>query len=248
MNNDTISARQIAGWLVDAEHVLRTADESSEEYAAARTISTLCMALLGTGGELQDLRARNQEVESLLENLTQATAYRDETGLEIKPLFTSPPVLVVSNETGLPADASPVAWEHTMDTTEGIPGEEPLRQLSYNPKHPFGIAGENYSRDFPVYSRPLYVAPQLAAWYPAETSPDVPRGEFLDCWVAGCVYERDNYCKPAKLLVLLARWGGTELLRGDEGGWSFDERLPDGGLKILAWQPIVKPDYPLGAL
>lgn len=174
MNNDTISSRQIAGWLVDAERVLRTADESSEEYAAARAISTLCMALLGTGCELQDLRARNQEVESLL-----------------------------------------VVQQRAIDT-----------QQSGEPS---------------------------AAWYPAETSPDVPRGEFLDCWVAGYVCERDHAAGPeqytsAQLLVLLARWGGVELLHGDEGGWSFDERLPDEGFKPLAWQPIVKPEFPLGVL
>ncbi|ECC3295630.1 hypothetical protein YN18_001222 [Salmonella enterica subsp. enterica] len=183
MNNDVLNSKQIAHWLADAEQVLRTADESSDEYAAARAISTLGLALLGTGDELRNLRARNSEIESLLaiqqraidtqreeinslksgepvgylvgtallENLTQATAYRADTGLEIKPLFTCPP-----------AATSPIAWEHIMDTTEGIPGEEPLCQLSYDPAHPFGIAGENYSKDFPVYSRPLYVAPQSA--------------------------------------------------------------------------------------
>ncbi|EEE2001858.1 hypothetical protein CI266_002156 [Salmonella enterica subsp. enterica serovar Kotte] len=127
-SNGAINSKQIAVWLTDAEHVLRTADESSDEYAAARAISTLGLALLGTSGELSDLRARNQEVESLLaiqqraidtqraeinslksgepvgylvgtallENLTQATAYRDDTGLEIRPLFTCPPALAVN--------------------------------------------------------------------------------------------------------------------------------------------------------
>lgn len=95
--------------------------------------------------------------------------------------------------------------------------------------------------------------PGAAAWYPAEISPDVPRGEFLDCWVAGYVCERDysaglGQYKSAQPLVLLARWGGTELLRGGDGGWSFDERLPDEGFKILAWQPIAEPDFPLETL
>ncbi|MGL3256643.1 hypothetical protein ACSVNO_05965 [Salmonella enterica] len=121
---------------------------------------------------------------ALLENLTQAAAYRADTGLEIRPLFTCPPA--------------------------------------------------------------------LAAWFPAETSPDVPRGEFLDCWVAGHFRECDHAAGPgqyksARPLVLLARWGGTELLRGDEGGWSVVD-MPDGSFEPRAWQPIAKPEFPLGAL
>ncbi|EKS4774224.1 hypothetical protein QB704_002746 [Salmonella enterica] len=53
-DNDTINSKQIAAWLVDARHVTRTADESSDEYAAARAISTLGLALLGTSGEHGD--------------------------------------------------------------------------------------------------------------------------------------------------------------------------------------------------
>lgn len=220
MNNDVLNSKQIAHWLADAEQVLRTADESSDEYAAARAISTLGLALLGTGDELRNLRARNSEIESLLaiqqraidtqreeinslksgepvgylvgtallENLTQATAYRADTGLEIKPLFTCPPAA----------------------TSPGC------------------------------------------QWHPAETSPDVPRGEFLDCWVAGHFCERDHAAGPgqyksARPLVLLARWGGAELLRGDEGGWSVVD-MPDGSFTPRAWQPIAKPEFPLGAL
>ncbi|EIX6435098.1 hypothetical protein MKU92_004078 [Salmonella enterica] len=259
-DNDTINSKQIAAWLVDARHVTRTADESSDEYAAARAISTLGLALLGTSGELSDLRARNQEVESLLaiqqrtidtqreeinslksgepvgylvgtallENLTQATAYRDDTGLEIRPLFTASP-----------------------------------------------------------------------AWHPAETSPDVPRGESLDCWVAVHFAERDYAAGPgqyrlAQPQVLRLSWlnagltdeerecwdadgclpdgapGGLEFWQSEDGehgdftGWTgaegngyrelvaaADGWVPDGYLvgrfKILAWQPIIKPDFPLGA-
>ncbi|ECC3295632.1 hypothetical protein YN18_001224 [Salmonella enterica subsp. enterica] len=97
-----------------------------------------------------------------------------------------------------------------------------------------------------------YAAPPAAAWYPAETSPDIPRGKFLDCWVAGHFCERDHAAGPgqyksAQPLVLLARWGGAELLRGDEGGWSVVD-MPDGSFTPRAWQPIAKPDFPLGAL
>ncbi|EDA8652363.1 hypothetical protein QNQ09_002525 [Salmonella enterica] len=209
MNNDTLSSKQITHWLADAEQVLRTADESSDEYAAARAISTLGLALLGTGDELRNLRARNSEVESLLAIQQRA---------------------IESNETGLPADESPVA-----------------RLIRSNVITCSKEVAERHS------ARPLYIEPQPAAWYPAEISPDVPRGEFLDCWVVGYVCERDysaglGQYKSAQPLVLLAHWGGTELLRGGDGGWSFDERLPDEGFKILAWQPIAEPDFPLETL
>ena len=51
---------------------------------------------------------------------------------------------------------APVAWLHIMDSTEGIPENEPWRMLSFEPEHPFGIPGVNYSAEFPVKSVPLY--------------------------------------------------------------------------------------------
>ncbi|EKE3213123.1 hypothetical protein OUN72_002831 [Salmonella enterica subsp. enterica serovar Essen] len=259
MNNDTLNSKQIAHWLVDAEQVLRTADESSDEYAAARAISTLGLALLGTGDELRNLRTRNSEVESLLavqqraidtqreeinslksgepvgylvgtallENLTQATAYRDDTGLEIRPLFTASPALAVPL----------YQWRKV--------GDKGWRDCK---KEWFDMSNKEPDEE----TRIIYLAPQSSAWHPAETSPDVPRGEFLDCWVAGHFRECDHAAGPgqyksARPLVLLARWGGTELLRGDEGGWSVVD-MPDGSFEPHAWQPIAKPEFPLRAL
>lgn len=195
MNNDTLNSKQIAYWLVDAEQVLRTADESSDEYAAARAISTLGLALLGTGDELRNLRTRNSEVESLLAVQQRAIDTQRE---EINSLKSGEPVGY-------------------------LVGTALLENLT-----------------------------QATAWHPAETSPDVPRGEFLDCWVAGHFRECDHAAGPgqyksARPLVLLARWGGTELLRGDEGGWSVVD-MPDGSFEPHAWQPIAKPEFPLRAL
>ncbi|MBM6483470.1 hypothetical protein ACQ9AT_00555 [Klebsiella pneumoniae] len=67
---NTLNSKQIALWLLNAEGVIRAGDESSSEYAAAQVISTLALALLGTGDELSTLRARNQEIESLLATAT----------------------------------------------------------------------------------------------------------------------------------------------------------------------------------
>ncbi|ECC1559581.1 hypothetical protein FNI18_06095 [Salmonella enterica subsp. salamae] len=213
--NDALSSRQVAHWMLDAEQVLRTAAVGSDEYVAAKTISTLGLAILGISDELCNLRTRNHELESLLAVQQRAIDTQRE---EINSLKSGEPVGYLVGTALLENMAQAVAYR----------------------------AGTG------LEIKPLFTCAQ-AAWYPAEISPDVPRGEFLDCWVAGYVCERDHAAGPeqytsAQLLVLLARWGGAELLRGGSGGWSFDERLPDGGLKILAWQPIVKPDYPLGAL
>ncbi|EEE2001859.1 hypothetical protein CI266_002157 [Salmonella enterica subsp. enterica serovar Kotte] len=149
---------------------------------------------------------------------------------------------------------------------------------------------------------PLYAAPQLAVWYPSETSPDVPRGESLECWVAVHFEERiRSYAtglgqyRSARPRILRLSWlnaeltdderihweregylpdsspGGLEVWQSEDGehgdftGWTgaegngyrelvagADGWVPDGYLvgrfKILAWQPVIKPDFPLGVL
>lgn len=61
--------------------------------------------------------------------------------------------------------AQAVAWEHTMDNTEGIPGNRPQVLLTYSPTNPFGRPGVDYSESFSVTSRALVYAD--ATHYPA---------------------------------------------------------------------------------
>jgi hypothetical protein len=62
-----------------------------------------------------------------------------------------------SNGPSNAAACSPVAWLHALDTTEGIPENEPWKILSFDETHPFGEPGIDYSAEYglPV-STPLY--------------------------------------------------------------------------------------------
>jgi hypothetical protein len=53
----------------------------------------------------------------------------------------------------------PSAWLHVMDNTDGIKGNDPLRELTFTPENPFGEPGVDYSREYPVTSTPLYTLP-----------------------------------------------------------------------------------------
>lgn len=83
-----------------------------------------------------------------------------------------------------PASVEPVAWMHVMDNTEGIEGREPDRVLSFNPKHPFRIAGVNFSETFPVTSTPLYTTP------PAEPTP-----EMIEAGNAARIKAGNDWCE-----------------------------------------------------
>ncbi len=51
----------------------------------------------------------------------------------------------------------PTAYLHTLDNTEGIEGDEPMRHLSFSKDSPFGTPGVDHSAEFPVTSIPLYL-------------------------------------------------------------------------------------------
>lgn len=53
----------------------------------------------------------------------------------------------------------PVAWMHTMDSTDGIEGNEPRKALTFSEENPFGVPGRDYSETYPVTSTPLFAAP-----------------------------------------------------------------------------------------
>lgn len=49
----------------------------------------------------------------------------------------------------------PVAWLHVLDNTEGIPGNDPMQEVTFSPDHPFGIPGRDYSEEFLVTTTAL---------------------------------------------------------------------------------------------
>lgn len=54
----------------------------------------------------------------------------------------------------------PVAWMHIMDNTEGIKANGAgIVSITQKRKHPFGKAGIDFSKSYPVTSTPLYTHP-----------------------------------------------------------------------------------------
>jgi len=59
----------------------------------------------------------------------------------------------------------PVAWLHRMDNTEGIKSNgKGIVLIDQYRRHPFGKAGVDFDKSYPVTSTPLYTRPQPAAW------------------------------------------------------------------------------------
>jgi hypothetical protein len=58
-----------------------------------------------------------------------------------------------------PAQQKPVAWMHTMDNTEGHKANKPYVLFTKSKRNPFGVAGRDYSKSYPVTKQPLYTTP-----------------------------------------------------------------------------------------
>jgi len=59
----------------------------------------------------------------------------------------------------------PVAWLHRMDNTEGLKANGTgIVSITQKRKHPFGKAGVDFSKSYPVTSTPLYTTPQQRTW------------------------------------------------------------------------------------
>jgi len=59
----------------------------------------------------------------------------------------------------------PVAWMHIMDNTEGIKANGAgIVSITQKRKHPFGKAGIDFSKSYPVTSTPLYTHPPQRTW------------------------------------------------------------------------------------
>ena len=63
-----------------------------------------------------------------------------------------------------PAQQEPVAWMHTMDNTEGHKANKPYVLFTKSKRNPFGVAGRDYSKSYPVTKQPLYTRPQAREW------------------------------------------------------------------------------------
>jgi hypothetical protein len=61
---------------------------------------------------------------------------------------------------GQEIEQEPVAWMHIMDNTEGIKANGAgIVSITQKRKHPFGKAGIDFSKSYPVTSTPLYTHP-----------------------------------------------------------------------------------------
>ena len=59
----------------------------------------------------------------------------------------------------------PVAWMHVMDNTEGLKvNGTGVVSITKRRKHPFGKAGVDFSKSYPVISTPLYTTPPQRLW------------------------------------------------------------------------------------
>jgi hypothetical protein len=62
-------------------------------------------------------------------------------------------------------EQEPVAWMHRMDNTEGLKANGTgVVSITQKRKHPFGKAGVDFSKSYPVTSTPLYTTPQQRTW------------------------------------------------------------------------------------
>lgn len=79
---------------------------------------------------------------------------------------------------GQEIEQEPVAWMHIMDNTEGIKANGAgIVSITQKRKHPFGKAGIDFSKSYPVTSTPLYThPPQHTEQKPVECDGDFPEG------------------------------------------------------------------------
>jgi ABC-type branched-subunit amino acid transport system substrate-binding protein len=72
-------------------------------------------------------------------------------------------------------EQEPVAWMHTMDNTEGHKANKPYVLFTKSKRNPFGVAGRDYSKSYPVTKQPLYTTPP-----PCPTCEALARTVMLD--------------------------------------------------------------------
>ena len=75
-----------------------------------------------------------------------------------------------------------VAWMHTMDNTEGHKENKPYVLFTKSKQNPFGVAGRDYSKSYPVTKQPLYTSPPQRPWR------GLSDDEALECWPGLAMY------------------------------------------------------------
>lgn len=63
----------------------------------------------------------------------------------------------------LPATQEAKWFLHTLDSTEGIPGNAPEEKVTDDESHPFGVPGRDFSAEYQATSTPIYTAAQVLA-------------------------------------------------------------------------------------
>jgi len=105
-------------------------------------------------------------------------------------------------------EQEPVAWMHVMDNTEGLKANGTgVVSITQKRKHPFGKAGIDFSKSYPVTSTPLFATPPqrtepvidksaairiatTLGWTPPRTWVELTDEEYVEaCQMA----ERGNY-------------------------------------------------------
>lgn len=78
---------------------------------------------------------------------------------QIRAIWSSMWSAYATSEVGIPT-SQPIGYMHTLDNTDGIPGNEPMREFSRSAENPFGEPGVDYSPEYRRTVRPIYTAPQ----------------------------------------------------------------------------------------
>lgn len=87
------------------------------------------------------------------DDLRRIEAAKDHEIVTVSAKFVRRRVCVVNN-----TERKPTAWLHVLDNTDGLKENEPIRLLTFSPRHPFGSPGENYSEEYSVTSTPLFAS------------------------------------------------------------------------------------------
>lgn len=130
----------------------------------------------------------------------------------------------------------PVAWQHTLDSTEGIAENEPWVVMTDSPDNPFGVPGRDYSESFPWTAVPLYTAPPvprdvlMAVAEEVRASLSAVVCDSSEPWVASSQFDLDaivdryaSQVQPERNTVTLEEM--VEQLKAGENGDAISEAM-----------------------
>jgi hypothetical protein len=95
-------------------------------------------------------------LEALQKSLPRLAPYGEQDWLDSRAAIKALEEALAKQE-----QSEPVAWMHRMDNTEGLKANGTgIVSITQKRKHPFGKAGVDFSKSYPVTSTPLYTKPQ----------------------------------------------------------------------------------------